>query len=184
MSWAFHALAHNPEVENSLHEELDRVLEGRAPRYEDLPNLTYTQLLIKETMRVYPPNPIIGRQAKADDVIGGVHIPAGSFLTISPYLAQQSGELWENPEKFDPMRFVPEKEKDINKFAYYPFGGGPRQCIGQGIAMMTIPLAIATVAQRYRFVAVPGKEVVPDIKLTYQSRHGIHATRHLRPSYN
>jgi cytochrome P450 len=182
LSWAFHALAQNPEVEKTLHEELDRVLEGHAPRYEDLPNLTYTQLLIKETMRMYPPNPIIGRRAKEDDVIGGVHIPAGSFLTISPYLAQQSEELWDEPKRFDPLRFVPEKEKDINKFAYYPFGGGPRQCIGQGIAMMTIPLAIATVAQRYRFVSVPGEVVVPDIKLTYQSRHGIHATRHLRPA--
>jgi cytochrome P450 len=180
LSWAFHALAQNPEVEKALYEEIDRVLQGRTPRYDDLPNLPYTQMLIKETMRVYPPNPLIGRRAKEDDVIGGVHIPAGSFLTISAYLAQQSEELWDNPKRFDPLRFAPEKESEIPRFAYFPFGGGPRQCIGQGIAMMTIPLAIATVAQRYRFVSAPGHVVEPDIKLTYQSRRGIHATRHLR----
>jgi len=181
LTWVFHALAENPHAEAELHEELDRVLQGRTPNYDDLPNLQYTQMLIKETMRVFPPNAIIGRRAKADDVIDGHFIPAGSLLTLSPYLAQRSAQSWDEPEKFDPHRFSPEREKQIPRFAYYPFGGGPRQCIGKGLAMMTIPLAIATIAQQYRFASMPGFEIEHDIKVTFQSRHGIRATRHLRP---
>lgn len=184
LTWVFHALAENPHAEAALHEELDRVLQGRTPAYEDLPNLSYTQMLIKETMRIFPPNAIIGRRAKADDNIGGHFIPAGSLLTLSPYLAQRNAELWENPEQFDPHRFSPEREKLIPRFAYYPFGGGPRQCIGKGLAMMTIPLAIATIAQQYRFASMPGFKIEHDIKVTFQSRKGIRATRHLRPTYN
>lgn len=180
LSWVFHALSHNSAVEAKFHQELDSVLQGRAPSLADLPNLVYTQMVIKETMRLFPANPIIGRRAKADDEIDGFHIPAGSLLTISPYLAQRSPELWENPLHFDPQRFSPENEKDIDKFAYYPFGGGPRQCIGKGLAMMTIPLALATIAQRYRFAATPGFTVKGDIKVTFQSKHGVPATRHPR----
>lgn len=184
LTWVFHALAENPHAEAALHEELDQVLGGRTPNYEDLPNLTYTQMLIKETMRVFPPNAIIGRRAKADDTIGGHFIPAGSLLTLSPYLAQRNPKLWENPEKFDPYRFTPEREKAIPRFAYYPFGGGPRQCIGKGLAMMTIPLAVATIAQQYRFASMPNFKIEHDIKVTFQSRNGIRATRHLRPLTN
>ena len=180
LSWVFHALTENPDAEAALHEEVDRVLEGRAPRPSDLGELTYTTMLIKETMRLFPPNPIIGRRAKADDTIDGYAIPAGSFLTISPYLAQRSPKLWDEPLRFDPTRFSPENEPKIEKFAYFPFGGGPRQCIGKGIAMMTIPLAIAAIAQRYRFVSMPGFKVEHDIKVTMQSRRGIRATRHTR----
>lgn len=183
LSWTFHVLAQHPEIEAAVHAEIDGVLEGRAPRLDDLANLPYTQMVIKETMRVFPPNPVIGRRAKADDELDGYHIPAGSLLTISPYLAQRSADLWDSPQKIDPQRFSPENEKNIGKFDYYPFGGGPRQCIGKGLAMMTIPLAVATVAQRYRFAAVPGFQVKHDIKVTMQSRNGIPATRHLRPSY-
>jgi cytochrome P450 len=183
LSWVFHSLAENPHVEAALHEELEQVLEGRAPTPADLPNLTYTQMLIKETMRVFPANPIIGRRAKADDEIGGYHIPAGSFLTISPYLAQRNQEFWDEPQKFDPLRFSPEREKEIGKFDYFPFGGGPRQCIGKGIAMMTIPLAIATIAQNFRFASKADFAVEHDIKVvTFQSRRGIRAVRHLRPA--
>jgi cytochrome P450 len=184
LSWTFHVLAQHPEIEAKVHAEVDEVLQGRAPRMPDLANLPYTQMVIKETMRVYPPNAVIGRRAKADDELDGYFIPAGSMLTISPYLAQRDPELWENPLTIIPERFSPENEPNIGKFDYYPFGGGPRQCIGKGIAMMTIPLAVATVAQRYRFKAVPGFELKGDIKVTFQSRSGIPATRHLRPSYS
>ncbi len=180
LSWVFHALSQHPAIEAELHRELQTVLEGRAPVLSDLANLPYTQMLIKETMRLFPANPIIGRRAKADDIIDGFHIPAGSFLTISPYLAQRSPDLWENPLQFDPLRFSPEKEKKIEKFAYYPFGGGPRQCIGKGLAMMTIPLAVATIAQRYRFAAAPGFTVKHDIKVTFQSKNGVPAVRRAR----
>ena len=180
LSWVFHALSHNPKIEADFHAEIDRVLQDHTPTLADLPNLPLTTMIIKETMRLFPANPIIGRRAKSDDTIDGFHIPAGSFLTISPYLAQRSPELWENPLQFDPQRFSPENEKKIDKFAYYPFGGGPRQCIGKGLAMMTIPLALATIAQRYRFAATPGFKVKGDIKVTFQSKHGVPATRHPR----
>lgn len=180
LSWVFHCLAENPEAEKALHAELEQVLDGRLPTYEDLPNLVFTQMLIKETMRIFPPNVIIGRKAKADDIIDGNFIPAGSVLTISPYLAQRNAQLWDNPDVFDPYRFTPEREKEINKFAYYPFGGGPRQCIGKGLAMMTIPLAVATIAQRYTYASMPNFKIEHDIKVTFQSAKGIRATRHLR----
>ncbi|WP_157947642.1 cytochrome P450 [Abditibacterium utsteinense] len=183
LSWVFHALAENPAIETALHEETDRVLQGRAPRPSDLANLPYTQMVIKETMRLFPANPIIGRSAKNDDEIDGHFIPGGSFITLSPYLVQRSPKFWENPEVFDPYRFSPEREKQIEKFAYFPFGGGPRQCIGKGLAMTTLPLAIATIAARYRFASVPGVEIKHDIKVTFQSRNGIRATRHLRPAF-
>lgn len=184
LTWVFHALAQNPEVEAALHQELETVLQGRAPHVNDLPNLPYTQMLVKETMRMFPANAIIGRRAKADDVIDGHAIPAGSYLTISPYLAQHSAKIWDKPERFDPLRFAPEREKTIGKFDYYPFGAGPRQCIGKGLAMMTIPLAVAMIAQRYRFTSLPGFVVEHDIKVTFQSRRGIRAKRHLRPAYD
>ncbi len=183
LSWVFHALAENPAIETALHEELAQVLGNRAPRPSDLPNLPYTQMVIKETMRLFPANPIIGRSAKEDDIIDGHLIPAGSFITLSPYLVQHSAKHWENPEHFDPQRFSPEREKQIEKFAYFPFGGGPRQCIGKGLAMTTLPLAVATIAQNFRFASIPGVEVEHDIKITFQSRGGIRATRHLRPAF-
>lgn len=184
LSWVFHALAENSHVEEAVHEELERVLGGRNPGVEDLPNLPYLQKVVKETMRVFPALPIIGRRAKGDDVIDGYEIPAGSFLTISPYLAHRDPNFWEDPLRFDPERFSPENEPKIGKFDYYPFGGGPRQCIGKGIAMMTIPLAVATIAQQFRFVSSPNWKVEHDIKVSFQSRRGIRATREVRPSLN
>jgi cytochrome P450 len=182
LTWTFHALSQNPSVEAKLHEELERVLNGRAPTHADLPNLPYTEMVIKETMRLFPPNAILGRQAKEDDCIGGYHIPAGSFVTLSPYLAQRDPALWERAEEFDPERFAPGKDAPA-RFAYYPFGGGPRQCIGKGLAMMTMPLAVATIAQQFRFCDLPGFTVEHDMKLTFQSRKGVLATRHPRPAF-
>jgi cytochrome P450 len=184
LTWVFHALSKNPDVEARLHEELHDVLGGRAPTYADLPKLTYTEMLVKETMRMFPANPIIGRQAKEDDVIGGYHIPAGSIITLSQYLAHRNPSVWENPEVFEPQRFAPEHADSIPRFAYFPFGGGPRQCIGKGLAMMTIPMAIATIAQQYRFCELPNFVVEHDITVTFQSRRGVLATRQLRPAFS
>jgi cytochrome P450 len=184
LSWVFHVLGEHPEVEARLHEELERVLGGRMPEYSDMEKLTYTAMVVKETMRVFPANPIIGRQAKSDDTLGGYHIPAGSVITLSPYLAHRDPTLWNKPEVFDPERFSPERESELPRFAYFPFGGGPRQCIGKGLAMMTIPMAIATIAQQYRYRPVPNFTVEHDLKVTFQSRRGVMATRHLRPALN
>lgn len=183
LAWVFHALGEHPHVEARLHDELQTVLGERAPQFGDLRQLTYTQMLVKETMRLFPANPIIGRQAKDDDEIAGFHIPAGSFITLSPYLAHRDPESWEDPLRFDPERWAPERPEPA-RFTYYPFGGGARQCIGKGIAMTVIPLAIATIAQRYLFRALPDFVVEHDLKVTFQSRNGVLATRHLRTAPN
>jgi cytochrome P450 len=183
LTWVFHALSQNPKAEAKLHQELHDVLGGCKPTYADIPRLTYTEMLVKETMRMFPANPIIGRQAKEDDEIGGFHIPAGSCITLCQYLAHRDPTVWENAATFEPERFATEKELP-HRFAYFPFGGGPRQCIGKGLAMMTIPMAVATIAQQYRFAALPNFKVEHDIKVTFQSRRGILATRHLRPACN
>jgi len=178
LNWVFHCLDHNPEVEEKFRAELHQVLGGRLPTYDDLPNLPYTMKVIKETMRVFPPNPIIGRQALQDDVIGGYFIPKGSILTVSPYNAHHNPEFWPEPRRFDPERFTPEAIAARPKFAYVPFGAGVRQCIGQGLAMMTIPFTIATIAQRYQFRSIPGRKVRYDIKVTFRARNQYLMTQH------
>jgi cytochrome P450 len=183
LTWVFHALSQNPQVEAKLHEELHEVLGNRKPTYADISKLTYTEMLVKETMRMFPANAIIGRQAKEDDEIGGYHIPAGSCITLCQYLAHRDPSVWKNAAAFEPERFAPGQELP-HRFAYFPFGGGPRQCIGKGLAMMTIPMAVATIAQQYRFAALPNFKVEHDIKVTFQSRRGVLATRHLRPAFN
>src|SRR6185312_5912464 len=130
--------------------------------------LGYTAMCIHETMRIYPPNPVVGRQAKADDTIGGYHIPAGSTVTVSQYLAQRNPEFWDKPMVFDPERFSPENTEKRHRFAHFPFGGGPRQCIGKGLALMTTTTAIAMIAREYQFCAVPNQSVKYDLKVTYQ----------------
>jgi cytochrome P450 len=183
LTWVFHALSQNPKVEAKLHQELHDVLGNRKATYADISKLAYTEMLVKETMRMFPANAIIGRQAKEDDEIGGYHIPAGSCITLCQYLAHRDPSVWENAAAFEPERFAPGQELP-HRFAYFPFGGGPRQCIGKGLAMMTIPMAVATIAQQYRFAAMPNFKVEHDIKVTFQSRRGIRATRHLRPAFN
>lgn len=178
LNWVFHCLDENPEVEEKFQAELRDVLGGRLPTYEDLPNLPYTAKVIKETMRVFPPNPIIGRLALNDDVIGGYFIPKGSILTVSPYNAHHNPEFWPDPLRFDPERFTPEAVAERPKMAYVPFGAGVRQCIGQGLAMMTIPFTIATIAQKYRFKSIPGRKVRYDIKVTFRARNQYLMTQH------
>jgi cytochrome P450 len=180
LTWAFHLLGQNPDSERRLQAELKETLNGRAPGYEDVPRLAYTSMFIHETMRIYPPNPVVGRQAKADDNIGGYHIPAGSIITLSQYLAQRNPQFWDQPEQFRPERFAPEAERGRHRFAHFPFGGGPRQCIGKGLAMMTTTTALAMIAQEYQFCAVPDHAIKYDLKVTFQSRNGIPATRHVR----
>jgi len=179
LSWVFHVLNENPEIEKKFHAELNEVLGGRAPVFDDIAKLTYTNKVVNETMRLYPPNPTIGRIAIDDDEVGGYHIPAGSVITLSSYLAQRNPEFWENPELADPERFSPENIAAQARFAYFPFGGGIRQCIGKGMAMMTIPMAVAMIAQEYKLRSLPGFKVQYDIKVTFRSRYRYFMTQHL-----
>ncbi|RKI67450.1 cytochrome P450 [Corallococcus sp. AB049A] len=170
LSWAWGLLSKHPEVEARLHAELDAVLGGRAPTAEDVPRLGYTKQVVEETMRLYPAGVIFSRTVKEDDVIGGFHIPKGSAVDVSPYVTQRHPDFWEEPEAFRPERFAPEAAAKRHRFAYFPFSGGPRQCIGNSFAMMETQLVLATVAQRYRLREAPGFTLEPDSHLTLRPR--------------
>jgi cytochrome P450 len=179
LTWTWYLLSRNPEAEARLHDELDRVLGGRTPSFADLRELPYSRMVIEETLRLYPPAWAIGRFAAGDDEVGGYRIPATSQLVMSPYVTHRHPEFWDLPEVFDPERFLPEKAAGRPRFAYFPFGGGPRQCIGADFAMIEAQLALATVAQRYRLRLPPGRVVEPEPLVTLRPKGGM--PMHLQP---
>ncbi|HEY0320787.1 MAG TPA: cytochrome P450 [Pyrinomonadaceae bacterium] len=173
LSWTWYLLSKHPDVERRLHEELEVVLGGRAPVFDDLQKLTYTRMVFEEAMRLYPPIYGIMRTANAEDEIGGYYVPANTEIFICPYITHRHPEFWDNPEDFDPERFSPEAASARPHYAYFPFGGGPRQCIGNSFAMMEAQVIIATVAQNYRLELVPGYTVEPEASVTLRPRYGI-----------
>jgi cytochrome P450 len=175
LSWAWYLLAQHPVVEEALHAEL-ATLNGRPPTVADLPKLAYTRMVIEETMRLYPAVWAIPRGTLGDDAIGGYDIPAGSMMFPAPYLAHRHPAFWDDPERFDPTRFTPERVAARPAGAYLPFGAGPRACIGQNFAMQEALLVLATVAQRYRLRLVPGHPVVPHSAITLSPRYGVRMT--------
>jgi cytochrome P450 len=166
-------LAQNPDVEAKLHHEIDTVLNGRAPTMADLKALPYTEQVFKEVLRLYPPAYSYGRRALRDTQIGGYAIPAGAGVTVFNYYTQRNGEYFPDPERFDPDRFSPEREPEIDRYAYVPFGGGPRVCIGNSFAMMEARLMIATIAQRWKLRLSPGQRVELDPLITLRPRGGL-----------
>ena len=173
LSWTWYLLAGHPEVESRLRAELDAVLGGRVPTSDDLAQLTYTRMVIEEAIRLYPPAWSILRRAVGDDQIGRYRIPAGTSIFISPYAVHRHPDFWENPEAFDPERFTPERCAARPHFAYIPFGGGPRQCIGNTFALTEAELILATVAQRYHLRALPGQTVRPNPLITLRPQGGL-----------
>ena len=161
LSWAWYLLSKNPEAARKVREEARRVLGDRTPGVEDLPSLVYTRMVIDETLRLYPPAWAFSRKAVEDDTFGEYRIPAGTTIGLSPYVTHHRPDLWENPEGFDPERFAPGNSGGRPRYAYFPFGGGPRQCIGNNFALMEATLIVATVARRYRLDLVPGQEIKP-----------------------
>lgn len=159
LSWAFYLLARHPHVRQKLEAELADVLDGRTPTMADLPHLTYTGMVIDEVLRLYPPAYAVARWCNAPDVIGGYHVPANSTIALSPYITHRHPDFWPDPETFDPERFTPERKAERPRYAYLPFGGGPRQCIGNNFASMEAILILATIAQRYRLHLQPGQKV-------------------------
>ena len=167
MTWFFYCVAKHPEVEARLHDEVDRTLGGRLPTIEDLPKLTYTRQVIDETLRLYPPAYALSRAAHEADVIGGYALPPKAVVTLSPFITHRLEEFWPQPHRFDPERFTPENSADRPRFAYLPFGGGPRQCIGNGFALTEGVLVAAAIAQRFRLRIPDGynAELAPQITL-------------------
>jgi cytochrome P450 len=174
MTYVWYLLSQHPQAEAKLHAELDAVLGGRAPVHDDLANLPYTRMVIEEAMRLYPPAPgLSGRQAQEEDAIAGQRIPKGAMVLITPWVVHRHRALWNAPERFDPERFSPERSAGRPRFAYMPFGGGPRVCIGAALAMTEASLILATMAQRYRLRLVPGQDIVLQHRVTMRPRDGI-----------
>ncbi len=171
LSWTWYLLATHPEVEKKFHDELADVLGGKTPTVADMPRLPYTEMIAKETMRLYPPAYAVGREALEDTEIGGFRIPRKSQLFAFQWVTHRDERYFENPEAYEPERWTPERADKIPKYAYFPFGGGPRQCIGNYFAMMEIVLLLATIGQRFRFSMVPDYkvEVLPVLSLRPKS---------------
>jgi cytochrome P450 len=171
LTWAWHLLADSAEAEEKLTAELEEVLGGRAPTVEDLPRLRYCEWIVKESMRLYPPAYAVGREAVRDCEIGGYHIPAGRQIFAFQWVVQRDARWYDEPESFRPERWREEVASRLPKYAYFPFGGGPRQCIGNAFAMMETVLILATVAQRFRLRRAPGHtvELLPAMSLRPKS---------------
>jgi len=173
LSWSIALLSLHPTVRRKLQAEVDRVLAGRIPDASDYSNLPYTNAVISEAMRLYPPLPITIRQAREDDLLDGYLIKAGSGVFINIYSAHHNPDVWENPEGFDPERFLPERINEVPRFAYLPFGGGPRQCIGNNFALMEAVLALSMITQRYELNLVPGTDLEPYMPGTLRPKGGV-----------
>ena len=180
LTWASYLLSTHVAVAHELRAEVDEVLQGRIPTAADLPNLAYTRMVVDETLRLYPPAWITNRRAIQDDTICGYRIPADAIVSISPYVTHRDPAIWGNPEGFDPERFLPERSAGRPHYAYFPFGGGPRQCIGKGFALMEATLVLTLLAQHYELHLVPGRRVETVAMATLRPRYGMWMTAHPR----
>jgi cytochrome P450 len=180
LAWTLALLSRHPGIERRVMAELDEVLGGRTPTFTDLPSLQYLSMVIKESMRLYPAFWMFSRTPIEDDVIGGHAIPAGSILMFSSYVTHRRADFWPNPEAVDPERFTPERSAERPAFAYFPFGGGARQCIGNRLAEFQIQLMLATVLQRYSLHLVPGRKLEPEATLSLRPKGGLWMTLHER----
>jgi cytochrome P450 len=173
MTWTWHMLARHPEVEAQLHEELDRVLGGRPPTVADVPRLVYTEMLIAEVLRMWPSAWTQLRQTVHETQVGGYTLPADTYLFLSSWVIHHDPRFFPDPWRFDPARMTHEARHARPRFAYFPFGGGSRQCIGESYAWMEMIVVIATIAQRWRLRLAPGQKVVPNPGATLRPKEGV-----------
>ena len=176
LAWALYLLSQHPDVEARLREELRDVLGGpggRPPTYEDLDRLEYTRMVIDETLRLYPPIWALNRHVAEDTELGGYPLTRGMIILTSPWVTHRSPAIWEAPEAFRPERFAAGRKEALPRYAYFPFIGGARQCIGNHFALMEAQLVLATLYQRYHFALWPGHPVEPEPVLTLRPKHGM-----------
>ena len=182
LSWTWFLLGQHPEVEENFVEELQRVLGGRAPTASALPRLTYTEMVLSEAMRLYPPVWVIGRRALAPFRMGNYELPAETNVVMSQLITHRDAKYFPEPERFDPDRWRPNDPRNLSlpRFAYFPFGGGPRVCIGAGFSMMEAVLLLATIAQKFKLTLVPGQTIEKLPSVTLRPKSGIHVILHRR----
>jgi cytochrome P450 len=180
LAWTWLLLGQNPDAEAKLHAEIDSVLGGRLPALEDLPQLRYAEMVLAESMRLYPPAWAMGRQATSDVEIGPYKLPAGTYLFFSQYIIQRNADFFPEPLRFDPERFTPERKAGRPRFAYFPFGGGSRQCIGESFAWMEAILSLVTLAQRWRLRLIPDQRIDVQPKITLRPKYAIRMVPELR----
>lgn len=181
LTWTWYLLSQHPEVEAELHAELDRVLAGRAPTVADLPNLSYTRMVFQEALRLYPPVLMFVRDAIDWDEIDGYPIPPRSMMVLNPYLMHRHPAFWQQPKQFDPERFRPGTYEERPHYAYFPFGGGRRTCLGDKFALLEGQIVLALVAQRYRLRLLPDHRVEPMMLGTLRPRYGMPMIVEARP---
>ena len=161
LTWMWHLLAQNLWAVERLRSEVRDTLKGRPPRYADLENLPFTGMVLDESLRLFPPAWILGRRALGDDMVDGFYIPANTVIAICIYTLHRHPSFWDQPDTFNPERFSPENSKGRHKYAYIPFGGGPRQCIGNNFGLMEAALVMACILQRFELHSIPGMDVHP-----------------------
>jgi cytochrome P450 len=183
LCWTFLLLAQHPHIEARLRKEYQQVLNGRAPQMEDLPQLKLARMVLEESMRLYPPAWAFARQAIAEDAMSGYIIAKGAYVLMFPSMTHRHPAFWERPDVFDPERFAPERAAGRHRFAYFPFGGGPRLCIGNQFALTEAQLILATILPRYQFRLLPRVALVPEPLVTLRPRGGLLMTayRHGEP---
>lgn len=173
LTWFFYSLGRYPEIEAQVQDEVDRTLNGRLPTVEDIPELVYTRQVIDETLRLYPPAYALSRYGNRADVVGGYSLPADAVMALCPFITHRLPEFWHQPMKFDPERFSPTNSADRHRFAYIPFGAGPRQCIGESFALTESVLVAAAIAQRFRLRIPDNYTAKLDPQITLHPKGGM-----------
>jgi cytochrome P450 len=176
LAWTWYLLSENPECERRFHNEIDAVLQGRLPAFDDVPRLRYTERVMAESMRLYPPAWAMGRYARNDFQLGEYSLPAKTTILISQFVTHRDQRYFPDPQRFDPERFTPEAKSRRNKLTYFPFGAGVRQCIGESFAWMEGALLLATLAQKWKLKLVPGHRVEPQPLITLRPKYGMRMT--------
>lgn len=173
LTWTWYLLSQNPQAEKTLHAEVDELLNDREASFDDFPSLRYTEMVVAESLRLFPPAWAMGRRALKDFRLGSFHLPAGTTVLMSQYVTHRESRFFPDPLRFFPERWSPGAKAKRLKSAYFPFGAGGRQCVGESFAWMECVLVIATLAKRWKLVLVPGHRVEPQPLITLRSKYGM-----------